>query len=279
MQKPLFSAALFALVATACNAGPEPKNASSPPSVPIYNTAAVIENIHAITEVDPSPNVLLLLRSLDRDPRDVALDARFQAPELLSFFDLHSGEKVGQLTAGGGYLTELFARAVGPNGLVLANLPPSLASNTTMETALDERLERPVNGCVTLVHRELGSPLPEAHDLDLVYLSLPYRTAVRLGVDMKTADRAVFDALKPGGRFVLLDYRPRMNGPSRVNLHALHDEESTSVRRQVEAAGFHFVTEARFLRNDPKTDEWDAIAAPNPTGLEEQDRFLLEFAK
>lgn len=114
---------------------------------------------------------------------------------------------------------------------------------------------------------------------NLVYLSLPYRTALELGVDMKTANRAVFDALKPNGRFVLLDYRPRMNGPSRLNLHALHDEESASVRRQVEAAGFRFVTEARFLRNDPKADEWDAVAAPNPTGLEEQDRFLLEFAK
>ena len=135
MQKPLFSAALFALVATACNAGPEPKNASSPASVPIYNTAAVIENIHAITEVDPSPNVLLLLRSVDRDARDVALDARFHAPELLSFFDLRSGEKVGQRTAGGGYLTELFARAVGPNGLVLANLPPPSSSTRAKSRA------------------------------------------------------------------------------------------------------------------------------------------------
>jgi predicted methyltransferase len=130
------------------------------------------------------------------------------------------------------------------------------------------------------VRRELASPLPkDTRDLDLVYLSLPYRTALALGVDMTAADRAVYDALRPGGRFVLLDYRPRMNGPSRVNLHAMHWEESAGVRRQVEAAGFRFVTEGRFLRNDPKADEWDAILATNPTGLEEQDRFLLEFAK
>jgi predicted methyltransferase len=141
-------------------------------------------------------------------------------------------------------------------------------------------MERPVNQPVTLVRRELASPLPkEARDLDLVYLSLPYRTALGLGVDMKAANRAVFDALKPDGRFVLLDYRPRMNGPSRVNLHAAHEEESASVRRQVEAAGFRFITEARFLRNDPKPYKWDAILAPNPTTLEEQDRFLLVFAK
>ena len=76
-----------------------------------------------------------------------------------------------------------------------------------------------------------------------------------------------------------VDFRPLVRGPTPLNLHALHQEESTNVRRGVEAAGFAFVTEGRFLRNDPRPNEWDAILAPNPTPLEEQDRFLLKFVK
>jgi predicted methyltransferase len=277
-MKALSTVALLALGA-GCNAGPAPKDASAA-SIPVHNTSAVIENAHAVTEVDPADGVLELLREPGRDPRDVALDARYQAAELLTFLGLQPGNRVADLAAGGGYFAELFARAVGPGGRVFANQPPSLLTNTAAARSFASRLGRPANGCVVRIDRELASPLPrDARVLDLVYLSLPYRTAERIGVDTKTMNRGVFDALRAGGRYVVIDYRPRMSGPSLVNLHALHQEESTHVRRQVESAGLRFVTEGRFLRNDPRPYEWDAVAASNPTTLEEQDRFLLEFTK
>jgi len=280
MKRRVLSAAVLALVGAACNAGPEPKQASDVSPVPIHNTAAVVENIHAVTDVDPSPGVLHLLNDADRDPRDRALDARYQAAELLTFLEVPSGGRIAELAAGGGYFTELLARSVGPQGRIFANEPPDLTRGTPASAALSDRLTRPVNANVVRSDRGLASPLPnEARDLDAVYLSLPYRTGVRLGVDMKALDQSAFAALKGGGRFIVLDYRPRLPGPSRVNLHALHAEESTSVRRQIEAAGFQFLTEGRFLRNDPRPSEWDAILADEPTSLEEQDRFLLEFIK
>jgi predicted methyltransferase len=175
-------------------------------------------------------------------------------------------------------MAELFARGVGPTGLVIANEPPSLVTGP-MSAALTERLARPANRSLARIDRELASPLPEVHDLDVVYLSLPYRSAEALGVDTSAMDRTAFDALKPGGTYVVLDYRPRMNGPTRINLHTLHREESTNVQREVESAGFQFVREARFLHDDPNPNDWNAVLAPNPTALEEQDRFLLEFVK
>ncbi len=267
-------------VAAACNAGPAPRDPSTVPDVPIRNTAAVVENTHAVTEVNDTPASLAVVAETDRDPRDRALDARYQGADLLTFLDVRPGMRVAELTAGGGYLTELLSRTVGASGQVFANEPPSLVARTTVSSALRERLSRSVNTPVTRVDRELASPLPaRARNLDLVYLALPYRTVEALGVRTSEMNRAAFEALAPGGAYVVLDFRPRMNGPSAVNLHALHAQESTNVRRQVEAAGFVFVTEGRFLRNDANPNEWDAILASNPTPLEEQDRFLLEFVR
>jgi predicted methyltransferase len=272
-------AALLSIASSACTLGPEPKDASTA-NVPIYNTAAVVENIHTVTDVTPTPRVLAVLAAHDRDARDVSLDARYQAAELLTFLDVRPGDHVATLTAGGGYFTELFARAVAPDGLVFANQPPALAAKLPAASALDARLQRPVNADVMESKLELAAPLPEyATNLDLVYLSMPYRSVERLGIDTAEMNRAVFAALKPRGRFVVLDFRPHMTGPSRTNLHQLHAEEAANVRRQAEAAGFRFVTEARFLHDDPRPYEWGAIGAPDPTALEESDRFLMEFAK
>jgi predicted methyltransferase len=277
---------VVAAAATAAACGvPEPKDASNAAPVPIYNTAAVVQGPETVSEVSTSPQVEAVLAEPDRDARDHALDGRYQAADLLSFFALQPGERVAELTAGGGYFTELLERDVGDGGRVFANEPASLASlplasGSNVDRALDERLEKPINAGVVRSSLDLAAPLPsDAHDLDLVYLSLPYRTARALGVDTGAMDRAVFAALKPGGRFIVLDYRPVAGGPTRTNLHAVHAQEAASVRREMEDAGFVLLAEGRFLHNDPKPGEWDSIDAEAPTALEQQDRFLLELEK
>jgi predicted methyltransferase len=263
---------------TACAAGPTPRQAPDP-NVPIHNTAAVVSNIRAVTDIDDSSAALAVLAQLDRDPRDRPLDARYQGADVLTFLGVRPGMRVLDLTAGGGYVTELLARSVGESGEVFANEPPSLAGSRVKE-ALRSRFQRFPSVAVVPSERELASPVPErAHDLDLVYLSLPYRTAESRGVNVAAMNRAAFDALAAGGTYVVLDYRPRVRGPTPVDLHALHEAESANTRHQVEPVGFGFVTEGRFLRNDSSPDEWDAILAARPTALEEQDRFLLKFVK
>ncbi len=280
-RSPLFTVPII-LAAAGCG-GPTPRDASNAAQVPIYNTAAVVQGPRMVSDVPTSPQVEAVLAEPDRDARDHALDGRYQAADVLSFFALRPGARVAELAAGGGYFTELLARDVGEGGRVFANEPPSLLSlarGSNIERALDARLEEPINLGVVRSSRDLASPLPsDAHDLDLVYLSLPYRTARDLGVDTSAMDRAVFAALKPGGRFIVLDYRPVASGPTRTNLHVVHAQEAASVRRQMEDAGFVFVAEGLFLNNDPKPGEWDSIDAETPTALEEQDRFLLEFER
>jgi predicted methyltransferase len=189
MHHPLRTAALALAFEAACNAGPTPKDASVASPVPIHNTAAVVENAQSVTEVPPSPLVIAVLEGPDRDARDVA---RYQTVDLLSFFDLWPGARVAELTAGGGYLTELLAREVGPAGLVFANEPPSLSGRTNAESAFKERLAKPVNSPVTASYGALAHPLPsEARDLEWDAIQTPNPT------QLETQDRFLLEFNKP----------------------------------------------------------------------------------
>src|ERR1700722_5851912 len=130
----------LAALGTACSAGPVPRNAAEA-NVPIHNTAAVVANVHAVLDIDDSPAALAVLAQPDRDPRDRSLDARYQGADVLTFLDVHPGMRVLDLTAGGGYMTELLARSVGESGRVFANDPPSIAG-PILKAGLRERFVR-----------------------------------------------------------------------------------------------------------------------------------------
>ena len=60
----------------------------------------------------------------DRPADQVELDAGRKPVEVLTFFGLKPGDRVLDVMAGGGYYTEIMARAVGPTGYVMALEPP-----------------------------------------------------------------------------------------------------------------------------------------------------------
>jgi len=268
---------LAPLLAIACTGGPEPRQAADPPLV-IHNTAAIVENDHAVTDVQDAPAVLAVLRAPDRLPADRALDGLRQTADVLTYLDIEPGMRVAELASGAGYLTELLARSVGPDGLVYADDPPSLVSHAHIADAWGRRLARPANAGVVRVDRAL---LPaHARNLDRVYLAFFYSDLPSIHVDRAALDSAVFDALKPGGRFIVIDRRSPVTSPAAVvSGHELHAEESRNARREIEAAGFEFVDEGRFLRSSTDPRDWNEAPSSAPTSLETQDRFLLTFRK
>ena len=78
------------------------------------------------TKVPVQPPVQAIVDAKDRTDGDRQLDAGRHPGELLAFLGLRPGMRVAELSAGGGYTTELLARAVGPTGKVWAqnNAPP-----------------------------------------------------------------------------------------------------------------------------------------------------------
>ncbi|HZS40567.1 MAG TPA: SAM-dependent methyltransferase [Polyangia bacterium] len=219
-----------------------------------------------------------IVAAADRLDADRALDAGRKPAELLAFLRVAPGMRVAELGAGRGYTTELLARAVAPNGVVYAQNPPALARLFGADP-LAERLARPVNAKVVRSDREFDDPLPpEARDLDLVLINAFYHDAVWMKSDRDRMNRAVFAALKPGGRYVVSDSSARP-GSGVADAQTLHRIDEQVVREEVARAGFKLEAESDLLRNPADTRDWSA--SPRAAGERRgtSDRFTLAFVK
>lgn len=214
----------------------------------------------------PAPDFHALVASADRSEADRANDARRKPAQLLEFYGVRPGMQVLDISAGSGHNTELLARAVGASGRVYAQNPAA--------GRLDARMQKPAMKNVVPVTRGFDDPVPpEARNLDLVTFNFNYHDTVHMGVDRARLNRAVFDALKPGGIYIVADHSGRP-GTGATETKTLHRIEEVVVRREIEAAGFRFVAEGGFLRNpqDPRDAPVFKPKQPN-------DEFVLKFIK
>jgi predicted methyltransferase len=213
--------------------------------------------------------IAAVVASADRSDADRKNDERRKPVELLAFAGVRPGMTVLDVSAGGGYTTELLARAVAPDGRVFAQTPrppsPTLAARLRTPAAAN---------VVSVVLPFESAPPPEAAGkLDLVTLMFNYHDMGHLGVDRARMNAAIFAALKPGGSFVVADHSGRA-GTGISESGTLHRVEEALVRREVEAAGFRLAAEGAFLRNpnDPRDRETPDPAQP-------KDEFVLRFVK
>jgi predicted methyltransferase len=221
----------------------------------------------------PAPDFQALVASPDRSEADRATDGRRKPAQLLAFYDVRPGMTVADLGAGAGYNTELLARAVGASGKVYAQNSREVLENL-IKGRFDERLRNPAMKNVVHVVREFDDPLPpEVRSLDLVTFNFNYHDTAYLGVDRARMNRAVFDALRPGGVYIVADHSGRP-GTGVSEAQSLHRIEEVVVRREVEAAGFRLAAEGGFLRNpqDPRDASVFKPKQPN-------DEFVLKFVK
>ncbi|MBK4737678.1 class I SAM-dependent methyltransferase [Noviherbaspirillum pedocola] len=215
-----------------------------------------------------------LLANPDRKPSDRAMDARRKPAELLSFVGARSGMIALDLSAGGGYTSSLLARAAGPSGKVYAQSAPRGDAPPPSFPVLSARVG--ADGNIVPALRRFDDPVPPevAHQaLDLVTFVDNYHDLGHLGVDRAKLNRAVHEALKPGGVYVIVDHAGRP-GTGISESATLHRVEEAFVKQEVESAGFRFVGSGDFLRNP--NDPRDRNA---PEGGQAKDGFALKFVK
>jgi predicted methyltransferase len=216
----------------------------------------------------------------DRTPEDRALDPGRKPVETLVFLQLRPGMRVAELGAGAGYTTELMARAVAPGGVVFAQ-NPDIFLQRFLKTAWPARLERPAMKNVVRVDREFDDPLPpEAKNLDLVLINVIYHDTTYMDVDRDKMNKAIFDALKPGGVYVVIDSSAKP-GTGTADGKTLHRIDEQAVRSEVERAGFKLQSAGDFLRNPQDARDWDSSpgAAASAGKRGPSDRFALRFVK
>jgi predicted methyltransferase len=228
----------------------------------------------AALQQEPAPDYLWVVHDRERSDADRVIDLRRKPEKLLEFYDVRPGMRVLDLSAGRGYNTELLARVVGPTGLVYAQHSRLSSENKAIRSALEERLKKPAMKPVVYLTREFEDPVPPGvANLDLVTFNFNYHDTVWMGVDRPRMNRAVFNALKPGGIYIIADHSGRP-GTGTSETKSLHRIEESVVRREVEAAGFKLVAVADFLRNpiDPRDVPVSKSQVPN-------DEFVLKFVR
>ena len=207
----------------------------------------------------------------DRSDADRQTDKRRDPVKLLAFTGVRSGMTVLDLGAGGGYSTELMARAVGPTGMVYAQDAEPI--NARAKAAFETRAKNAAMKNVVHVVRGYNDPAPPEVKFDLITFFFAYHDTTYMPVDRAEMDRKLLSALKPGGFLVVADHSARPEDGTKVG-KTFHRIAEASLRQEVEAAGFKLVSSGDFLRHPE--DKRDVIVFRAPTPI---DEFVLKFQK
>jgi len=248
------------------------------PADPVTMPSSTVQAAPASGAQQPAGSAEDIVNAIDRSSEDRELDKGRHPIEFLRFLDLKPDMKVAEISSGGGYTTELLARAVGPKGIVYGQNSKFVLERFA-EKPWGERLQKPVMKNVIRVDRDFDAPLPpEAKGLDAVVDVLFYHDTVWQKTDRDRMNRAIFEALRPGGIYVIVDHSARQ-GSGTSETQTNHRIEESVVRSEIEKAGFKLIASADFLRNPADTRDWSA--SPRVAGERRgtSDRFVLKFVK
>ena len=235
--------------------------------------AAIAFSLAAHADAAPSA-IMAAVADASRPQADRDTDARRKPAQTLAFSGVKAGDKVGELFPGGGYYTRMLSDAVGPKGAVYAlettRWPDSVAAT---KKVLDEK----GRGNVHLTATPFGAfDIPEK--IDLFWITQNYHDLhiAKYGVvDMAAFNKHVFEALKPGGTYFIVDHAANA-GTTEAEIANLHRIEKAQVIREVEAAGFKLVGENDALAN-PADDHTKTIFDKAIQG--HTDQYMLKFRK
>jgi predicted methyltransferase len=214
-----------------------------------------------------TPDYAALMAAPDRSDADRQTDARRDPVKLLTFIGVKTGQTVLDMGAGGGYSTELMARAVGPTGKVYAQ-------DDKMREKFAQRGKTPAMKNVTYVTRPFDDPVPpDARNLDVVTYFFAYHDSVNLPIDRSVQNKKLFDALKPGGILVIADHSAKAGAGTSVT-NTLHRIDEATVKTELAAAGFRLVGEGDFFRHPEDPRDGKVFRSPVPV-----DEFVLKFQK
>ena len=230
---------------------------------------------------------LALSPASDRLPADLERDVHSKPDTVVRWLNLKPGDTVADIFGSGGYYSELLAPLVAPKGRIL------LINNAGFEAwginILNDRFTNRDPGNIERIlidgiNLELAPNSLDAalivlafHDLYVTPKQYNGEAYVPVGepADIEFFLSQVLTALKPGGRFVIVDHvgKEDMDRETVFDLHRIPEDFAA---REVVARGFEFVASDQALRN-PDDDPTQIVFDPDIKG--KTDRFILVFEK
>jgi predicted methyltransferase len=229
-------------------------------------------------EVGPPPYIAAAMADPARPADDMSLDAGRKPAEVLVFAGIKPGDKVVDLMPGAGYYTRVFSKIVGSKGVVYALQP------TEMDKAAPKGLQS-LKGFANTPGYENVSVLVQPiavlslpQHLDMVWTSQNYHDLhdpFMGSPDVARLNKAIFDALKPGGIYIVLDHAAAPgSGVSKTD--DLHRIDPAVVKAEVTAAGFEYVGESDALH---QAGDDHSLPAFDKSMRGKTDRFIYKFRK
>jgi predicted methyltransferase len=224
-------------------------------------------------------NIAAAIADGNRPDADKQRDADRKPAETLAFTGVKTGAQIAELLPGGGYFTRIFSKAVGSSGhvyaLVPARSPDAPADMPDFAARVKAIAADPNYANVSVVvepFSQLGVPAP----VDLVWTSQNYHDLHNLpGLDVGVFNKMVFDDLKPGGIYLVLDHTAEAGSGGR-DTKTLHRIDPETVKKEVLAAGFVFVGGSDLLR---QPSDRRSLKVFDPTVRGKTDQFILKFRK
>jgi len=212
-----------------------------------------------------------------RPKEDTERDAARKPAEMLVFAGVKPGQRVVDLMAGGGYFTRLFADVVGPKGRVYSFTPAEFRKFAKTPLPASGRAPDAARPNVIFMSSPInGFYVPE--QVDLVWTSQNYHDMHDefMGpADIAKVNKAVFNALKPGGTFIVLDHAAA-DGSGLRDTNTMHRIDPAAVKAEVTAAGFVFEGESTVLRNPADAHDKPVFDA---SIRGHTDQFIYKFRK
>lgn len=218
---------------------------------------------------------------------DIARDSRSKPEAVIPLMRIKPGATVVDIFGSGGYYSELLAKVVGENGEVW------LHNNDGFEAwginGLSDRFDQRDPGNINRhtrsgINLDLGVETMDAaiivmalHDIYVIpkrYNGEEY-VAVGRPANAKYFLEQIYQALKPGSRFVVVEHAgdATMGNEDVFDLHRMVESRA---RSEVQSVGFRFVESSDALRN-PSDDRSMIVFDSDIKG--QTDRFVLSFEK
>ena len=215
-----------------------------------------------------------------RLPQDIQRDTQSRPEAVIPLLQLEEGDRVADIWAGGGYYSELLAAVVGGSGQVL--LVNNEAYRKFSAKGLAQRFDGRSPGSVVQHLREVQDLELGENQLDAAIIIMSYHDIYH--VDQKNGWSAIdasdflgqiLKALKPGGRFLIVDHAAA-TGSGKRDAQDLHRIDEDFANQDITSRGFVFVESSDALRN-PEDDYTKMVFDPAVRG--KTDRFILVFTK
>jgi len=201
-----------------------------------------------------------------------ARDANRKPAELLMMSGIKPGNTVVEFASFGQYFTTFLADIVGPQGKVyMYDLP---YTDKRAGDASRVFVAAHPNSQYQLVDYNIVE-LPQ--QVDAVFMVLYYHDLFINHIDTASLDTRIFNALKPGGIFLVVDHNAKP-GSGVADTPKLHRIDPAVIAKEVTAAGFKLIKRSDLLAH-PGDDHTQIVFAPGLRGLTDQTVFVFRKPK